>query len=48
MLVKHVHHGGRISAGPRTPITPPPPPPQGASGQQLVIKGMNPRSHWAP
>ena len=24
-----------------------PPPPQGASGQQLVVKGMNPRSQWA-
>ena len=39
--------GGGDSAGPRTPTTPPPPP-QGASGQQLVAKGMNPRSQWAP
>ena len=25
-----------------------PHPPQGASGQQLVVKGVNPRSQWAP
>ena len=26
----------------------PPPPPQGASGRQLVVKGMSPRSQRAP
>ena len=36
---------GGDSAGPRTPTTPPPP--KGASGQQLVVKGMSPRSQWA-
>ena len=34
--------GGGDSAGPRTPTTPPPPP-LGASGRQLVVKGMSPR-----
>ena len=40
--------GGGDSAGPRTPTTPPPPPPKGASGRQLVVKGMSPRSQRAP
>ena len=39
--------GGGDSAGPRTPTTPPPPP-LGASGRQLVVKGMSPRSQRAP
>ena len=39
--------GGVDSLGPRTPTTPPPPP-KGASGQQLAVNGMSPRSQWAP
>ena len=42
------HGGGGDSAAPRTPTPPPPPPPQGASGGQLVVKGMSPRSQRAP
>ena len=38
--------GGGDSAGPRTPTRSPPP--EGASGRQLVVKGMSPRSHRAP
>ena len=43
--------GGGDSAGPTLPgggVGRQLPPPQGASGQQLVVKGMNPRSQWAP
>ena len=39
-------HGGGGGATPRVP-GPPPPPREGASGQQLVVKGMTPRSQWA-
>ena len=42
------HGGGGDSAGPRTPTTPAPPPPLGASGQQLVAKGVTLRRPWAP
>ena len=38
--------GGGDSAAPRTPTTPPPP--LGASGQQLVAKGVALRHPWAP
>ena len=41
-------HGGGGGATPRVPGRHPPPPPrEGASGQQLVVKGMTPRSQWA-
>ena len=35
--------GGGNSAGPRILS-----PPQGASDQQLVVKGTSPRSRWVP
>ena len=44
-----LYPGGGDSVGPRTPtILAPPPPPLGASGQELVAKGVALSSPWAP